>query len=166
MELDVGQRFNRLMAKLDVPMFVVTTVAGDGERSGCLVGFTTQCSIEPGRFLACLSVINHTHVVASRATYLGVHLLPPDRVDLASRFGEQTGDEVDKFAEGGWTEGIGGVPLLDGCPDRFVGRILDRVALGDHTGYVLEPVAASAVDGPPGFLPLHEAEQLEPGHSA
>jgi len=32
----------------DYPMYIVTAVAADsGERSGCLVGFTTQCSINP-----------------------------------------------------------------------------------------------------------------------
>lgn len=163
MEPDVGARFDRLMAKLDGPMFVVTTAA-DGQRSGCLVGFTTQCSIDPGRYLVCLSVVNHTHRVAARATHLGVHLLPPDRLDLASRFGEQTGDEVDTFAAGGWSDGVGGVPIIDGCPDWFVGRIADRVPLGDHTGHLLEPVAASAVDGPPGFLALRRAASLDPGH--
>jgi flavin reductase (DIM6/NTAB) family NADH-FMN oxidoreductase RutF len=154
------------MAKLDGPMFVVTAVADDGERSGCLVGFATQCSIDPGRYLVCLSVVNHTHGVAARAGHLGVHLLPADRLDLASLFGERTGDDVDKFADDDWSEGLGGVPILDGCPDWFVGRILDRVALGDHTGYVLDPVAASAVDGPPGFLGLRRAEALHPGHPA
>lgn len=36
-----------LTAALDYPMFVVTVAAG-GERAGCLVGFATQCSIDPG----------------------------------------------------------------------------------------------------------------------
>jgi flavin reductase (DIM6/NTAB) family NADH-FMN oxidoreductase RutF len=164
-EPDVGARFDRLMAELDGPMFVVTTVAGD-ERSGCLVGFTTQCSIEPGRYLVCLSAVNHTHSVAARAGYLGVHLVPPDRLDLASRFGEQTGDEVDTFAAGGWSDGFAGVPILDGCPDWFVGRIVDRVLLGDHTGHLLEPVAASEMDGPADFLTLRRAASLDPGHPA
>jgi flavin reductase (DIM6/NTAB) family NADH-FMN oxidoreductase RutF len=166
MEPDVGARFDRLMGKLDGPMFVVTASAADGERSGCLVGFTTQCSIDPGRYLVCLSVTNHTHGVAARAGHLGVHLLPEDRLDLASRFGEHTGDDVDKFAGPDWSEGFAGVPILDGCPDWFVGRVLDRVPLGDHTGHLLDPVAASAVDGPLGFLTLRRAGSLDPGHPA
>jgi hypothetical protein len=31
-------------------------------------------------------------------------------------------------------------PLLDECPRRLVGRVRDRFDLGDHTGYLLEPV--------------------------
>ena len=37
-------------------MFVVTAVdANTGARSGCLVGFVTQCSLDPMRFLVCLA---------------------------------------------------------------------------------------------------------------
>ena len=54
---------------------VVTTVAVDGERSGCLAGFVTQCSIEPPRFLVCISKVNHTGGVVARAQALAVHLL-------------------------------------------------------------------------------------------
>ena len=38
--------FDRLVNRLDYPMLVVTAEA-DGERAGCLVGFATQCSIQP-----------------------------------------------------------------------------------------------------------------------
>ena len=38
--------FNSLVGDLDYPMFIVTACA-DGERSGCLIGFATQASIDP-----------------------------------------------------------------------------------------------------------------------
>ena len=43
------EAFEALMADLDQPSYVVTAADGD-ERAGCLVGFATQCSIEPPRF--------------------------------------------------------------------------------------------------------------------
>jgi hypothetical protein len=52
-------KFDEFIKGLDYPMFVVTTVAA-GQRAGCLVGFTTQASIDPPRLLVCLSVENHT----------------------------------------------------------------------------------------------------------
>ena len=45
--------FDELMGELDYPMFIVTA-AREGERAGCLVGFATQTSIHPSRFLVCL----------------------------------------------------------------------------------------------------------------
>src|SRR5919107_3798104 len=131
---DAVKTFTSLMGELDYPMFIVTTVADDGERSGCLIGFATQISINPPRFLTGLSNKNHTYRVSQRAEHLGVHFVPADGEDVAELFGGETGDEVDKFARCEWYEGPHGVPLVDGCPNRFVGRIIERVNFGDHVG--------------------------------
>jgi flavin reductase (DIM6/NTAB) family NADH-FMN oxidoreductase RutF len=154
--------FHAFVGALEYPMFVVTAAAGD-ERDGCLVGFSTQCSIHPPRFLACLSVKNRTFRIAQRATVLAVHLVGADQHDLAELFGGETADEVDKLAEWPWREGPDGVPLLDGVDNLFVGRVLERVDLGDHVGHLLEPVAArheGEVDG----LGSQEAGDIEAGH--
>src|SRR3954469_4029166 len=128
--------FNSLMSELDYPMFIVTTVADDGERSGCLIGFATQISIKPPRFLAGLSHKNHTYRVAKGADLLGVHFVPEDEDELAELFGGETGDESDKFERCEWHEGAGGVPILDALPNRFVGRIVERVDAGDHDALI------------------------------
>jgi flavin reductase (DIM6/NTAB) family NADH-FMN oxidoreductase RutF len=160
------EAFDELAGSLDYPMFVLTTVAtDDGERSGCLVGFSTQCSIHPPRYLVGVSVKNHTAGVAARAEHLAVHVIPRTAFGLAELFGETTGDEVDKFERCGWAPGPGGVPLLDDCPARFVGRILDRVTtLGDHTGYVLEPVLAEGLAAD--YVRFSDTKGFAPGHDA
>jgi flavin reductase (DIM6/NTAB) family NADH-FMN oxidoreductase RutF len=161
---DTRQTFNALVSELDYPMFVVTA-AVRGERVGCLVGFATQCSIDPPRFLVCLSKQNRTYRVAGGAEVLAVHFLPADAEDLAELFGGETGDQVDKFARCQWSEGPGGVPLLDRCRNRFVGKVLQRTDGGDHVAFVLEPVAAEK--GHPGEqFPFHRARRIEPGHEA
>jgi flavin reductase (DIM6/NTAB) family NADH-FMN oxidoreductase RutF len=155
--------FQSLIGRLDHPMFIVTTV-GRGERSGCLVGFHTQTSIHPVRFLACISDKNHTYRVAKVATHMAVHLVPEDGDEIAEVFGGETGDVEDKFAETGWREGPEGLPLLDACPTWFAGPILERIRLGDHVGHLLEPLAGNdAGDGPLGF---RRAMTIEPGHEA
>lgn len=156
--------FSGIALALDGPMFVVTAAAG-GERSGCLIGFGTPCSVDPQRFLACLSKLNHTHAVALRASHLGVHVVPVEATALAELFGGETGDDVDKFAHCEWREGPFGVPLLEDCPNRFVGRVLARMDVGDHDGFLLEPVWAEHRDGNPG-LRFGWAKQIEPGHPA
>ena len=158
--------FDRLVATLDYPVFVVTAAA-DGDRSGCLIGFATQCSIHPPRFLACLSVKNHTFEVARHAEHLAVHVLREDDKDTADLFGGETGDEVDKFASASWRPGPGGVPLLDDVEAWFVGRVLDFVDLGDHHGFVLEPVEAEAEEAEPGGeLSFQQAKDIDAGHPA
>ena len=157
-------RFDAFVDGLDYPMFVVTA-ANAAERAGCLVGFGTQASIEPPRMLVCLSVANRTYRVARHTDLLAVHLLDPARRDLAELFGGTTGDDVDKFARCRWTRGPEGVPLLEDCPRRFVGRIVDRHGLGDHVGFLLDPLRVEAYGGGPA-LGYEQVEDLEPGHTA
>jgi flavin reductase (DIM6/NTAB) family NADH-FMN oxidoreductase RutF len=158
------EAFNSLMSELDYPMFIVTTVAGDGERAGCLIGFATQISIKPPRFLAGLSHKNRTYRVAQRAQHLGVHFVPADGTEIAELFGSETGDEVDKFARCEWREGPEGVPILAGLPNWFVGRIVDRVDAGDHDAMILEPVAGER-QADEEELTFHRAKRIEPGHA-
>jgi flavin reductase (DIM6/NTAB) family NADH-FMN oxidoreductase RutF len=158
------QTFQQLVAQLDYPMFIAT-VAADEDLAGCLIGFATQCSIHPPRFLAGVSDKNRTHRVAEGATSMAIHLVPEDASELAELFGGETGDELNKFERCSWQPGPGGVPLLDGCPNRFVGRILERVDFGDHTGVVLEPFFAE-LEEREGQLKFHRARRIEPGHEA
>jgi flavin reductase (DIM6/NTAB) family NADH-FMN oxidoreductase RutF len=153
-----------LTASLDYPMFVVTAAAGD-DRAGCLVGFATQCSIDPARFLVCLSRKNHTCRVAAEAEVLAVHLLGRKQRGLAELFGTETGDDTDKLAQCRWTEGPEGVPLLDDCPDRFVGRVVDRFDVGDHVAHVVEVVEAEGTQAGP-LLTFQAVRDLDPGHDA
>ena len=161
---DVAATFDRIVGDLDYPMFIVTAAVGE-ERSGCLVGFATQTSIDPPRFLVCLSEKNRTTELAREAEQLGVHAVPEDATELAELFGGETGHEVDKFAKVGWDSGAGGVPLLDDAPNRFVGRVEERLPAGDHIAFLLAPVEAEASMGEEEFS-FHRAKRIEPGHEA
>ena len=162
--MDTEATFNSLVGDLDYPMFTVTACAG-GERAGCLIGFATQASIDPSRFLACLSHKNRTYRVAVDAELLAVHFVPAHAEDLVELFGGETGDDIDKFERCAWRPGPGGTPLLDGCPNRFVGRVLGRMDAGDHDAFLLEAVLAERGSGADEFQ-FHRAKRIEPGHEA
>lgn len=153
-----------MVRRLDYPMFVVTA-ADEEEVSGCLAGFVTQCSIEPVRYLVCISKLNHTYRVAARSAGLGLHALGADQHDLAARFGERTGDRTDKLAGIDWRPGATGAPLLAQCAAWVEGRVLDRVDVGDHVGHLLGPIAGGK--GPhQGELLFSQVRDLDPGHPA
>ncbi len=156
--------FDRLVGSDDTAMVVVTTAAGD-ERSGCLVGFHSQCSIEPTRYAVWISKANHTHDVALLADRVAVHWLSAPDHDLAEHFGSLTGDVADKFAGVPWTDGGDGLPLLDAVPNRVVGRVVDRHDDGDHTCTVVEVDEATCAEP---FEPLRfrSVRDLDPGHEA
>jgi flavin reductase (DIM6/NTAB) family NADH-FMN oxidoreductase RutF len=154
--------YEALVGDLNYPVFIVTVAHGEA-RAGCLIGFAAQVSIDPQRFLACLSDKNRTFRIASDgAEHLAVHVVAPDGHDLAELFGGKTGDDVDKFEQCDWHDGPHGQPILDRCPSWFVGRVLERTRLGDHVGFLLEPVAAE--HGGDGFLALNDALDIDAGH--
>ena len=152
------------MGRLDYPMFIATTSSG-GERAGCLVGFATQCSIDPARFLVCMSDKNRTTRLLEGGDAMVVHLVPEDAGHIVELFGGETGDETDKFARCDWRPGPEGMPVLSDCPSWFAGRIVERAPLGDHVGHVLEPFAGEDASAG-GWFPFSRAKEIEPGHEA
>ena len=159
------EAFEKLVALLDYPMFVVTTRTGD-EPAGCLVGFASQVSIRPPRFLAGLSKLNRTYRVADGASHLAVHLIERRHCELARMFGSETGDRTDKFARCTWHSGPHGLPILDDAAGWFTGAVLGRFDLGDHVGFLLEPVAGAAPDEFAQLVTYSDVRDLEPGHQA
>lgn len=151
------------MSNIDPPMVVVTTAMGE-ERAGCLVGFHSQSSIDPGRYAVWLSKANHTSRVAQQSSILAVHFLADSQRELAAHFGTQSGDDVDKFADLPFDLADGSVPLLVDCPNRFWGR---RVVLldegGDHLCVVIDPIGADFA-GPFRCLRLGDVSDLDASH--
>lgn len=146
---------------LDYPLYVLTTAVQE-ECSGCLIGFATQCSVHPSRFLACISKRNHTFGLAQRAAVLAVHRIEEGQKQLAELFGGETGDALDKFARVRW-HWVDGVPVLDECACWFTGSILDRIDLGDHVGFLLQPMDAQPGEGA-GQLTFQQARDIQAGH--
>ena len=156
--------YREIVDTLDAPMVVVTACDGN-ERSGCLVGFATECSIAPPRWLVCISKVNHTLRVARAADTLIVHLLRTDQGDLARLFGSLTDDTVDKFAHCTCRDGPGGAPIIAGC-DWIAGRVRERIDLGDHEGQLLDVFDAGHEHAEAPQLGFQAVRGLRPGHPA
>lgn len=158
----MASEFERLVAQLDYSLFIVT-VAADGKRAGCLVGFASQVSIHPPRFLICISVKNRTYRLARHAELLVVHFVPEEAEELAVLFGGETGDDVDKFKRCEWRPGPGGTPVLGALENWFAGRVLERTDFGDHCGFLLEPIETE-ISRSGSTLTFRRAKWIDPGH--
>jgi flavin reductase (DIM6/NTAB) family NADH-FMN oxidoreductase RutF len=158
----VDQDFATLVGRLDYSMLIVTGAHGS-EQDGCLIGFATQVSMQPARFLVCLSVKNRTYRVAAQAATLVVHPVPQVGEELAVLFGGETGDEVDKFARCRWEAGPDGTPVQSDVDSWFAGRVLGHVGFGDHVGFVLEPTIVQLSNNHD-TLTFRRAPAIEPGH--
>lgn len=157
--------FDVLEQSVDTPMSIVTAASGM-ERSGCLVGFWTQCSIHPVRCLIMLSKTNHTFRVARFASTLAIHVLREGDQALAEHFGAITGDDVDKFAGLAWNVGPGGAPVLEGI-DWFAGTVGQVYDVGDHVAVIIDVLTNvgnhGRADEPQ--LPSRLANAIPAGHA-
>jgi flavin reductase (DIM6/NTAB) family NADH-FMN oxidoreductase RutF len=111
-----------------------------------------------------LSKRNHTYRVAEGASHLAVHLLERRHCELARLFGSETGDQTDKFTRCSWHSGPHGLPILGDAAGWFAGAVLSRYDLGDHVGFLLEPVAGSAPDKFEQLVTFADVHDLDPGH--
>lgn len=159
----VGPAMEAFSDRSDYPLYVVTVATAEGENSGCLAGFVTQCSITPPRFLVCLSKLNHSFFVGEQATGIALHLLGDDQTELASLFAERTGDDYDKFEHCEWHRGVSAAPVLEHCAAWLEGSILDRFSVGDHEALLMSPVTGGAGHHT-GLLTLSNAPPFRPGH--
>ncbi len=98
---------------------------------------------------------------------LVAHVLHTDDFALARRFGELTGDQVDKFAHVAWHPGPAGAPVLDGL-DWFAGRILDTQVSGDHVAFIVEVLAGEGAAGRAAepLLRMSDVQGITAGHDA
>jgi flavin reductase (DIM6/NTAB) family NADH-FMN oxidoreductase RutF len=142
---------------------VVTTISSAGEPSGCMVGFATQCSIDPPRFLICISKVNHTYFASLHSDAVALHLIGQDQIPLASLFAESSGDDVDKFARCRWHLGTTGAPLLADCVAWLEGTVIRRWSVGDHQALLVRPVAGGAGDQRD-VLTVRHAPDFQAGH--
>ena len=156
--------FHGVMSSVEHPMVIVT--ASDGtNRGGCLVGFSAQCSIDPARYVVCISKKNHTHRIARATDTLIVHFPAADQRSLAEHFGTLTGDEVDKFAGIAVHDGPGGAPVIDDVHRWFAGRVIEMLDSGDHVAFMLAPVDGQVGEWT-GQLGFQAVKDLDAGHGA
>jgi flavin reductase (DIM6/NTAB) family NADH-FMN oxidoreductase RutF len=159
----VDRAMDAYTGRVEYSLQVVTTTSPEGEPSGCVVGFATQCSIVPPRFLVCISKVNHTYFASEHAESVALHLIGQDQVALASLFAETSGDTVDKFSRCAWHPGVTGSPVLDECVAWLEASIIRRWSVGDHQALLVRPVAGGP--GTPGdVLTVRTAPEFRPGH--
>ena len=160
-----SDQFTAWVAAADSAMVAVTAANADA-LDACLVGFHSQASIHPARYVVWLSAANRTTAIALHAAVLGVHLMTPDDLALARHLGSVTqDDDPTKLAGVRTRRDASGAVLLEDCRSWFVGRIVGRFDGGDHHGFLLEPISASC-DRMRRLLRLHDVSDLEAGHPA
>jgi flavin reductase (DIM6/NTAB) family NADH-FMN oxidoreductase RutF len=122
-------------AVLRRPAATVTVVTAEGDRpTGFIATSFTQVSRRPPLVSFRLDRGSPDWHTVESARHLAVHVFATGRLEFAGR---------------AWWPGPYGVPLLDGALAWLICRVVDRVAAGEHTTVLAEPVAAEWAVGTP-----------------
>ncbi len=109
---------------------IITCLDGaTGERVGLTANSFSALSLEPPLVLWSLRHGSTIVDVFRHSANFAVNVLAESQVDLSRRFASRV---VDKFADGAWSEGIAGVPVLTGSAAVFECATASHQDAGDH----------------------------------
>lgn len=115
---------------------VVTSLHPESRNlAGVTVSAFSSLSLEPPLVLFCLG--NKTSCMDAFMTHghFAINVLAEHQRDLSIRFASRS---EDKWSGVAYDQGIGGVPLLQGCLATLECRLVNTVEGGDHTIFIGE----------------------------
>lgn len=114
---------------------VVTCRDVQGRRVGLTANSFNTLSLEPP--LVLWSLREHSPLLPAfrAAEFFAVNVLAQEQVQLSRRFSSRA---ADRFAEGDWSEGLGGAPVLAGCAAVFECASVSHQIAGDHVLFIGE----------------------------
>src|SRR5262249_21664529 len=129
--------FESLIARLDPPLWLVTSSAGQ-RRGGLVATFVIQASIVPGcpRMLVGIAKQHHTWQVIEEANAFALHLLGEANLPLVWRFGLHSGHETDKWNGLSIVSSPNGSPLLEAALGWLDCSVEAKLDSGDRTVYL------------------------------
>lgn len=127
------QSLRAALGRFATGVTVVSCQGGDGVRVGLTANSFNSLSLDPPLVLWSLRAASPNLQAFIDATHFAVNVLAESQVELSRRFASPV---ADKFAEGQWTCGHGGAPLLAGCAAVFECVQVSHQAAGDHVLFI------------------------------
>ncbi|MCU0968956.1 MAG: flavin reductase family protein [Rubrivivax sp.] len=139
-----GRELRQALGRFATGVTIVTCLDAEGARVGLTANSFNSLSLDPPLVLWSLRLASPNLPPFSQARHFAVNVLAEAQVDLSRRFAAR-GD--DKFAQGQWSAGLGGAPVLAGCAAVFECESFAQHDLGDHRLFVgrVRRVAEAAV---------------------
>jgi flavin reductase (DIM6/NTAB) family NADH-FMN oxidoreductase RutF len=125
-----AEAFKAVMRKLAATVTVVT-VQGAAGRNGLTATAVCSVSAEPPQLLCCINRAASPLEDIRRAGVFAVNILKPDHRHLAERFAREPSGEH-RFAEGNWSTGPAGAPVLADATAWLECRLVDLIEAGSH----------------------------------
>ena len=144
-----------LFHKLTLGVYVIG-VANAERCDGFTAAWVMQASFEPLLLALSINPNNASYPVLHAGGAFTVNVLERGQLELARRFGTQSGRDHDKLAGLKWWPGHHGAPILEEALAYFDCELSASLPAGDH-----ELVLGRVIDGrilAPGAAPLDYAE--------
>ena len=125
---------------------IITGVDEQGLRMGLTANSFSSLSLDPPLVLWSLRRSSPKLDAFASSSHFAVNVLSESQLDLSRRFSSAVDD---KFAEGQWAAGAGGVPLLAGCAAVFECERVAQHDAGDHVLFIGRVLALSEAPLPP-----------------
>jgi flavin reductase (DIM6/NTAB) family NADH-FMN oxidoreductase RutF len=123
------------------------TATGEA-RVGLTANSFASLSLTPPLVLWSLRSASASVAAFDRATHFAVNVLAEAQVELSRHFASGR-TPAEKFAEGAWSAGLHGVPVLAGAAAVFECQRVARLVQGDHVLYIGEVLACAEAPLPP-----------------
>ena len=121
---------------------IITCLDAQGRAVGLTANSFTSLSLDPALVLWSLRRSSPTLAAFSAATHFAVNVLGEAQVEVSRHFASNA---VDRFAQGQWSAGLAGLPVLAGSAAVFECASVSQQDAGDHVlfiGRVLDFVEA------------------------
>jgi 3-hydroxy-9,10-secoandrosta-1,3,5(10)-triene-9,17-dione monooxygenase reductase component len=141
-----SQHLRRALGRFSTGVTIVTCIDPQGLRVGLTANSFNSLSLDPPLVLWSLRAASPSLPVFSAVGRFAINVLSEAQVDLSRRFAAR-GD--DKFADGAWSLGEHGSPVLAGCAAVFECETHAQHAVGDHTLFIGRVLACSESPLPP-----------------
>lgn len=125
---------------------IITTVDEDGVPHGLTANSFSSVSLDPPLVLWSQSLSAPSHPVFRRSERFSVSILAQDQIDLSNKFAK---GGQSKFEGVKLKQGLGGLPLIDGCAASLECRLIAVYPGGDHVVYLGEVDRIERSNRPP-----------------
>jgi flavin reductase (DIM6/NTAB) family NADH-FMN oxidoreductase RutF len=112
---------------------IITCLGDDGRPVGLTANSFSALSLAPPLVLWSLRNASPSLPAFSRSTHFAVNVLAETQVELSRRFASPA---LDKFGDGVWSPGLGGVPVLAGGAAVFECTLQSQQEAGDHVLFI------------------------------
>lgn len=141
-----ARQLRQTLGRFATGVTIVTCVDEAGQRIGLTANSFNALSLDPPLVLWSLRRASPSVGAFRAAGHFAINVLAESQVELSRRFASPV---ADKFAEGVWSAGQGGAPVLTGAAAVFECASVQAQDAGDHVLFIGQVLALADIATPP-----------------